>query len=97
MNNNTVFFATKINILNKKSKTSPGTIVDISEHHIRIATLTNDIAISQITDINNKNYEILDFALIHNLSKKQQLRSCFHDFSINLLRCLIFLYFWRRL
>lgn len=82
---NIIFFAKKINILNKKENAIPGTIVEISEKHLRIATLTDDIAISQLTDINNKNYEISDFVIAHDISEDQQLLSMDQEF-LNKLR-----------
>ncbi|MDR1235547.1 MAG: amino acid adenylation domain-containing protein [Holosporaceae bacterium] len=72
---NTVFFAKRINISDKKSKAEPGTIVDISEKYLRIATLTNDITVSQITDIDNKSYEIADFVAAHGISEGKGLTS----------------------
>jgi amino acid adenylation domain-containing protein/thioester reductase-like protein len=87
--NDTIFFAKKINILGEKSKAEAGVIVEISgkclemgetniaipEKHLRVATTTNDITISQIMDIDNKNYEIIEFVAANKISIGERLTS----------------------
>lgn len=62
--NGVVFFARKVAILNKGKRPSllPGTVVEISNHHLRMTTATNDIALSQLIDTKGKSYTISDLA-----------------------------------
>ncbi|MDR0968672.1 MAG: hypothetical protein LBL99_03530, partial [Holosporaceae bacterium] len=73
--NDTVFFAKGVKVSDEKSNAESGTVVEISEEHLKIATTTNDIIISQISDIDNRNYEALAFAEARGIAVGQSLTS----------------------
>ncbi|MDR1235565.1 MAG: hypothetical protein LBJ96_01015, partial [Holosporaceae bacterium] len=75
-----VFFAQKIDILDKKGRYPAGTLVEISKDYLRISTKTNDIALSHLRNFNNVEYSAQEFAEMYNLREGDQLTSFDPDF-----------------
>lgn len=78
--NGTVFFAKKASILNNEKKLSPGTIIELSDSYLRVATATDDIALSQLTDISGKSYTAFELANSYGFKEKKSLSSLNQNF-----------------
>ncbi|MBU0744872.1 MAG: AMP-binding protein, partial [Gammaproteobacteria bacterium] len=78
--NEAPFFAKHVTILNKKKKYSPGTIIELSDKYLRVATLTEDIGLSQLTDINGKSYGAAELAAFVGFKKGEKLSSLKKEF-----------------
>lgn len=76
-----VFSAKKVEIVSQKNPTAPpGTIVEISEKGVRIATTTDDVFMSKIVDIHKRDLDINKFVSIYNIKEGMLLQSLAPEF-----------------
>jgi amino acid adenylation domain-containing protein/thioester reductase-like protein len=75
-----VFIIKNMDISPKSKATSPGTVVEISSTCMRVATATDDVVISQLADINGKDYTAAKFSRSHGVKVDDVLRSLGKNF-----------------
>ena len=82
-----IFVVKSLNKLNRSSNKKPGTIVNISNQSLEIATRTQNIAIHELTDFNGKNCTIQNIVSLFNLDVDSQLDIIEHKFLDKLTNC----------
>ncbi|MDR1334404.1 MAG: amino acid adenylation domain-containing protein, partial [Holosporaceae bacterium] len=68
-----IFFARKIDVLEKKGNFPAGMIVEISKDYIRVATTTDDVALSRLRGVDNLEHGVEEFAEMHHLHEGESL------------------------